>query len=103
MGTSDTAGPGGYYDYGQDYYNRQSDYSVVQYHVPHDLRITWIYDLPFGPRGKWVTSGPGAWVLGGWTFSAIQRYATGNPLHLGVGGLVGDALYNPAFRPDVLE
>jgi len=103
MGTSDTAGPGNYYDYGQDYYNRKSDYSVTAYNVPHDLKLTWIYDLPFGPRGKWMTSGVGAAVLGGWTVSAIHRYSSGGPIHLYVWSFAGDALFNPGWRPDVVS
>jgi hypothetical protein len=102
LGVSDTAGPGNYYDYGQDFYNRRADYSVTQFHYPHDLKLTWIYDLPFGPQGRWLTDGVLSKVLGGWTFSAIQRYRSGAPLSLGVGGFVSDALFNRSFRPDVL-
>src|SRR5436305_664294 len=38
----------GYYGgYGQSIYNRRADYSVSHLNVPNNLRITWIYDLPF--------------------------------------------------------
>ncbi|MGH9338565.1 MAG: TonB-dependent receptor domain-containing protein, partial [Acidobacteriota bacterium] len=52
LGTGDTAGPGNYGEYGQNFYNRGADYSVTSFHVPHDFKLTWIYDLPFGPQGR---------------------------------------------------
>jgi hypothetical protein len=102
LATGDTSGPGNYYDYGQDLYNRRADYSVTQYHVPHDLKLTWIYDLPFGAQGRWLKNGVLSKILGGWTFSAIQRYRSGDPLSFGTGGYDFEALFNPGFRPDVL-
>jgi hypothetical protein len=43
LGTADTAGPGNYYDYGQDWYNRKSDYSVTQY--KHTAGLEALLDL----------------------------------------------------------
>jgi hypothetical protein len=97
-GTSDTSGPGNYYDYGQDFYNLDADYSTTQFHYPQDLKFTWMYDLPFGPGGKWVNDGIGAHILGGWTISAIMRYRSGDPLRIGFGGYDGDALWNSGMR-----
>ncbi len=102
LGTGDTAGPGNYYDYGQNFYNRRADYAVTQYHVPHDLKLTWIYDLPIGPQGRWLRTGWAGKILGGWTVSALQRYRSGTPLSISVGGLEGEALFNGGFRADVL-
>jgi hypothetical protein len=102
LATSDTAGPGNYYDYGQNFYNLKADYAVTQYHVPHDLKLTWIYDLPIGPQGRWLREGWAGRILGGWTISALQRYRSGSPLSIGVGGLEGQALFNSGFRADVL-
>ncbi len=102
LGTSDTAGPGEYYDYGQNYYNRQADYAVTAYNFPQDLKLTWIYDLPFGPQGHWLRSGVAGKILGGWTMSAIHRYRSGGPLSIGAGGWDGTALWNPGMRGDVL-
>ncbi len=97
-GTSDTSGPGNYYDYGQDFYNLDADFSTTQFHYPQDLKFTWMYDLPFGPGGQWVTDGIGAQILGGWTVSAIMRYRSGGPLRIGFGGYDGDALWNSGMR-----
>ncbi|MGH9339569.1 MAG: hypothetical protein ACRD1R_08255, partial [Acidobacteriota bacterium] len=91
-----------YGEYGQNFYNRGADYSVTSFHVPHDFKLTWIYDLPFGPQGRWLNDGVVASVLGGWTVSAIQRYRSGNPLRLTAGGYDGQALFNRQFRGAVL-
>jgi len=102
LGTADTAGPGGYYDYGQDWYNRKSDYSVTQYNIPQDFKLSWIYNLPFGSQGRWFKSGPMSYVLGGWTVSAIQRYMSGLPLKINTWTYGYDIIFNPGYRPDVL-
>jgi hypothetical protein len=101
LGTADTAGPGNYYDYGQDYYNRKSDYSVTGYNIPQHLKLSWIYDLPFGAQGRWLRSGPMAYILGGWSMSMIHNYQSGSPLKI-YASAATDILHNPGFRPDVL-
>jgi hypothetical protein len=102
LSTSDTAGPGAYGYHTQDYYNRKADYSVSQYNHPQDLKVTWIYDLPFGQKGRWLRSGAANYALGGWRVAAIQRYESGSPLTLGQGGFEGNALYNPGLRPNIV-
>jgi hypothetical protein len=102
LATGDTAGPGAYTYYSQDFYNRKADYGVSGYHYPHDLKLTWIYDLPFGPQRNWATLGPESKLLGGWQFAAIMRYRSGNPLRVVTRGYVTDAIFNPGIRPDVL-
>jgi hypothetical protein len=102
LGTADTAGPGNYFDYGQDWYNRNSDYSVTQFSIPQDFKLSWIYNLPFGSQGRWFKTGPMSYVLGGWTVSAIQRYRSGPPLKILTWSYGYDILFNPGYRPDVL-
>ncbi len=103
MATADNAIGSGYYGgYGQDFYNRRADYSVTSYHVPHDLKLTWIWDMPIGPNGRWLREGWLGKVIGGWTLSAIHRYRSGAPIAVGTGGYDDQALFNPGFRPDVV-
>jgi hypothetical protein len=103
LGTNDTAGPGAYDYYAQDFYNRKADYGTGSYHFPHDLKLTWIYDLPFGPQGKVFTDGAAAYIMGGWQLSAIMRYRSGSPLRVTTGGYVDDAIFNPGIRPDIVS
>jgi hypothetical protein len=103
LGTSDDAIGYGYGGYGQSIYNRKADYSVSSFSVPQDLKITWIYALPFGKSRRWASSGWRSAVFGGWTISAIQQYRSGNPLGIwSSSGPAPEALFNPGFYTDVL-
>ena len=103
LATADNAIGSAYYGgYGQDIYNRRADYSVTKYHVPHDLRLTWIWETPFGQNRRFLRSGPLSHVLGGWTMSAIQHYRSGSPLGVFTSGYEDQALFNPGFRPNVV-
>jgi len=46
----------------------------------HKFTGTWIYELPFGNGKKYLQSGPGAHILGGWLWSGDWTFATGTPL-----------------------
>jgi len=95
----------GYYGgYGQTIYRRDLDYSISSLNVPHDLRITWIYDLPFGPQGRWLRSGAMSYILGGWTISGINNFRSGSAISIvNWGGPDTAALFNTGFiRPDTL-
>jgi len=94
----------GYYGgYGQSIYNRKADYSVSSMNVPQHLRITWIYDLPFGPQGHWLKAGPLSTILGGWSVSGIMHYRSGAPLSIyNSGGPDTGALGNGTFFVDTL-
>ena len=66
-----------------DFFNRGLEKSIGQFDVTHDFKLSAVYDLPFG-KGKtgWGT-GPAAFVLGGWRFSGIAVYSSGQPIGVG--------------------
>ncbi|HUX10711.1 MAG TPA: TonB-dependent receptor [Terriglobia bacterium] len=72
----------GVYNFGQDFYNRAAEKSIASFDYTHVLKLTWIYDLPFGPGQKFLggASGVAGKLLGGWTVTAIQSYTSGDPL-----------------------
>ncbi|MBZ5563171.1 MAG: carboxypeptidase regulatory-like domain-containing protein [Acidobacteriia bacterium] len=74
-------GYSGYYYNGQDYYNPKADKSIASFDYRHFLKLTWIYDLPFGNGKRWLGSA-GKWnhLVGGWKITAIQQYRSGHPL-----------------------
>ena len=104
LGNADSAIGYGTYagGYGQNFYNRKADYSVTAFNFPNALKLTWIYDLPWGPGGRWLKGGLAGSVLGGWTVSAIHRYQSGVPLGIAAGGFDGSALFNPGLYADTL-
>lgn len=91
-----------YPSYVQDFYNRKLEKSVASFNVPQFLKLTWIYDLPFGKGKKWAaSSGALDRLAGGWKITGIQRYRSGSPLYVitevdnsGIAGLTP--------RPDAL-
>lgn len=110
---SDTAlyyptGGFGVFNFGQDFYNRRAEKSLAAFDLPHVLKLTWIYDLPFGRGKRWVgpTGGGLDRLVGGWTITAIQQYRSGSTLAMVTDQCTG--LYSGAYgdgcsvRPDVL-
>jgi hypothetical protein len=65
----------------QDFYNRKAEKAIASFDFPQVLKLTWIYELPFGRGRRWLTSG-GALdrLVSGWQFTAIQNYLSGDPL-----------------------
>ena len=54
-------------------------YGPSDYDVRHRLTLNFVAELPFGDGKKWVKSGVGNAILGGWTLSAIYAKRTGRP------------------------
>jgi hypothetical protein len=47
--------------------------------------VTWI--LPFGPRQRWLSSGPAASILGGWQLTGVVSAYSGLPMNITANGL----------------
>jgi hypothetical protein len=68
----------------QDQYNRRLEKSIGTYDQTHSLKLSTIYELPFGRGRRYLnTGGIANAVLGGWRFSGIQSYFSGYPIALG--------------------
>jgi hypothetical protein len=59
----------------------QEGHSVLD--IRHQVSGTYLFELPFGPDGKWVTSGAGAHILEGFSVSGSFRFSTGTWLSPG--------------------
>lgn len=46
----------------------------------HNLVISFVYQLPVGPRERWLTSGLASHVLGGWQVSGFFTAQSGTPI-----------------------
>jgi hypothetical protein len=49
-------------------------------HVPHFLKLTWIYELPIGPGKAIDVGGVLGHIVGGWTLTGIHNYRAGGTL-----------------------
>ena len=85
----------GYTNGSQDVYNRRLERSVAGFDHPQQLKVTWIYELPFG-RGRQFLNQRGVMnqILGGWTVTGIQTYQSGDPLSIDAGIGAGNYLFN---------
>jgi hypothetical protein len=66
-----------------DHYNRRLEKSIGQLDQTHNVRLSGIWDLPFG-KGKAFLSGggPASWIFGDWRISGFLNYNSGNPIDL---------------------
>ena len=64
---------------GQDFYNRRAERSVSAGDIPARFTLAPIVELPLGPGKKWLNSGIGSQVLGGWRVTAIYTISDGSP------------------------
>jgi len=80
----------GYYSgsYFQDYYNQKNEKSLASFDYRHNLKLTWVYDLPVGKGKRWLSQG-GVLdkLVGNWRFMAIHNYRSGDVLQVYDSGL----------------
>lgn len=92
----------------QDYYNNKAERAVTSSDIPHVVSLSYTYELPFG-RGKKFLNHGGAvnTVVGGWSFSGIQQYQSGRPIHIEYDAFGASNPYFAAgdgfsFRPNIV-
>jgi hypothetical protein len=66
----------------QNQYDRRADKAVASQDTPHNLRVSFTYDLPFGKGKKFLSNMPGVveGILGNWKISGLLTYVSGTPL-----------------------
>jgi hypothetical protein len=69
----------------------------------HNYVGTVIYELPWGPRKKWLNSGILANVIGGWQLSNIYIAQSGTPLSITASGTLFNTPGNTAYADVVGE
>src|SRR5207247_6235766 len=80
-----------------DVFNRRLDRVISSFNYPQYLKVTWIYELPFGPNKLLNIRGIGGKIIGGWSLTGNHFARSGNPLGIGV-----NSASNPitVSRPD---
>ena len=67
-----------------DAYNLRLEKSIAGYDQTHNVKLTYVYELPFGKGRRFLnTKGVASALLGGWRLSGIQGYSSGTPIYLG--------------------
>ena len=99
LGYIDANGPAAYYTSVQDYFNRKLDRSITEFSTPHSLKLTWVYETPFGKGRRWNLGRANA-VLGGWQFAGIHNYSSGAALQVGYSGFSIPVGFASGIRPD---
>ncbi len=102
IGYIDSNGPAAYSATVQDYYNRGLERAVASFNQPQNLKLTWVYETPFGKGKRWDLHWANP-VLGGWQISANQNYASGFPVAVGESGVNAPLGFGASIRPDVVS
>jgi hypothetical protein len=85
-----------------DNYDLDREFGVSLLDVAHRLNVNASFELPFGNGRKWLTSGAGAAVLGGWTVTMAARYQTGFPINISQSSN-NSGLLGSNQRPNLVE
>ena len=89
------AGSGGAMDAAQP----ELEYSIGALDQTHIIKLSTVYELPFGEGRRWLTTGVVSKVLGGWRIAAVQNYSSGTPI--GVTTNAPLPIFNGTNRPNV--
>jgi hypothetical protein len=82
----------------EDAGNRGLERSVGGFDQTHSVKLSTVYDLPFGKNKHWLTHGGVAnAIAGGWRLSAIQIYNSGTPIGVTSSGSL--PIFNGTNRP----
>jgi hypothetical protein len=64
----------------QNPYDLNNEKAVSNQDIPHNLVMSYIYELPIGKNKKWMNKGGVSnAIFGGWAISGIQTYHSGQP------------------------
>jgi hypothetical protein len=102
LGYIDANGPAAYYTSVQDYFNRRLDRSITEFSTPHQFKLTWVYETPFGKGRRWDLGWANP-ILGGWQFAGIHNYQSGMPIQVNYSGYTIPVGFAPGIRPDVVS
>jgi hypothetical protein len=82
-----------------DMYNLRLLKSIAGFDQTNQVKLSWVYELPFGRGKPLLATGFAGKILGGWRVSAIQTYASGLPSNIGntVSFPIGDFSNRPTI------
>jgi hypothetical protein len=86
----------------QNPYNMKADHSVSSYDVPHNLVLSWVYDLPLG-KSKALRTGNKMVddVIGNWQINGLADIRSGQPVNVTIAGDIANT-GNNGERPNLI-
>jgi hypothetical protein len=85
----------------QNPYDHKGDKSISTQDIPHQVVLSYVYELPVGRGKKFLDKGGVVdRVVGGWQIGAVQRYQSGQPLSFGCA--TGIPAFNGCVRFDLV-
>ena len=75
------------------------EYSIGRLDQTHNIKLSTLYELPFGPGRRWLTNGVASKIVGGWRVAAVQNYASGLPIGITTNSSLN--IFNGTNRPNV--
>ena len=85
-----------------EYFDPDAEYGRSRLDSPHKLVASPIIRLPFGAGQRWLTSGVGSWLAGGWTISAVIQMQSGFPIGV-YQNVNNNNLLGAAQRPNLVS
>jgi hypothetical protein len=83
-----------------DAYNLRLEKSIASFDQTHQVKLTYVYELPFGKGKRYLNSrGVASALLGGWRVAGIQQYVSGTPVSAGT--TVSFPIFNGVNRATV--
>jgi hypothetical protein len=84
-------------------YNISRDYAPSSFNIPHNLTVSWVYQLPFG-NGRQFSSGNKIVdaIVGNWQWNGIADIRSGQNYNLTVNGDIANTGNFGYERPDVV-
>jgi Carboxypeptidase regulatory-like domain len=76
------------------------DRSLSDQNQPNTVRLSFRYDLPFGPGKPWLNQGFASRVLGSWAVGTFYTYDTGHPVAVTASNFSNSLGGGTAMRPD---
>ena len=88
----------------QDSNNQEGDYASSDFDARHRFTASEIWELPFGAGRRWLTDGPLAHVIGGWTVASLWTFQTGFPYNVfdGADPCLRAGGYTASCRPNLV-
>ncbi len=88
----------------QDSDNPEAEYAPSDFDARHRFTASQVWELPFGPKRRWLQEGALAHVVGGWTVTSLWTFQSGFPYNVfdGADPCLRAGGYTASCRPNLV-